>query len=278
MFQIGQINKLRVLRSTSVGLYLGDEEGNDVLLPNKYVTEDFKIDDLIDVFVYKDYEQRWVATTLTPFAKINEFAFLRVRSVSAHGAFMEWGLEKDLFVPFREQRIKMEEAHRYVVYIYEDTETQRLVASSKLNRYVNNDDLTIEAGEQVDILVFETTPLGFNCVINQKHKGLIYHSEIFQSVDVGDKLKAYIKLIRGEDEGIDLSLQPKGVKRLAEGTDKILDYLKKSKGFMTLNDKSDPLLIQKELNMSKKSFKNSLGILYKQRLVNIKDDGVHLIQ
>jgi uncharacterized protein len=277
MFSIGQINKLRILRTTSVGMYLGDEDGNDVLLPNKYVSEDFHIDDEIDVFVYKDYEQRWVATTLTPYAQLNEFAYLRVRSVSAHGAFMEWGLEKDLFVPFREQRIKMEEGRRYVIYIYEDEETQRLAASSKLNRYLDNNDLSIQAGEQVDLLVFETTPLGYNAIINQKHKGLIYHSEIFQPVEIGDSLKGYVKLIRGEDGGIDISLQPKGVKRLAEGTEIILDYLKKQKGFMPFNDKTDPMLIQKTFNISKKNFKNSLGILYKQRLVRIEHEGVHLV-
>lgn len=278
MFAIGEINTLRILRSTSVGLYLGDKDGNDVLLPNKYVSEDFKIDDLIDVFVYKDYEQRWVATTLTPFAKIHEFAYLRVRDVSQHGAFLEWGLEKDLFVPFREQRIKMESGRRYVVYIYQDEETQRLVASTKLNRFLSNEELSVAPGDKVNLLVMETTPLGYNVIINQRHKGLVYHNEIFQEIEVGDRLEGYIKLIRSEDNGIDVSLQPKGVKRLESGAQQILDVLKKSKGFLALHDKSEPSEIMRILNMSKKNFKNSVGILYKQRIISLEADGIRMIE
>lgn len=278
MFAIGEINTLRILRSTSVGLYLGDKDGNDVLLPNKYVSEDFKIDDLIDVFVYKDYEQRWVATTLTPFAKIHEFAYLRVRDVSQHGAFLEWGLEKDLFVPFREQRIKMESGRRYVVYIYQDEETQRLVASTKLNRFLSNEELSVAPGDKVNLLVMETTPLGYNVIINQRHKGLVYHNEIFQEIEVGDRLEGYIKLIRSEDNGIDVSLQPKGVKRLESGAQQILDVLKKSKGFLALHDKSEPSEIMRILNMSKKNFKNSVGILYKQRIISLEADGIRMVE
>jgi predicted RNA-binding protein (virulence factor B family) len=278
MFAIGEINTLRILRSTSVGLYLGDKDGNDVLLPNKYVSEDFKIDDLIDVFVYKDYEQRWVATTLMPFAKIHEFAYLRVRDVSQHGAFLEWGLEKDLFVPFREQRIKMESGRRYVVYIYQDEETQRLVASTKLNRFLSNEELSVAPGDKVNLVVMETTPLGYNVIINQRHKGLVYHNEIFQEIVVGDRLEGYIKLIRSEDNGIDVSLQPKGVKRLESGAQQILDVLKKSKGFLALHDKSEPSEIMRILNMSKKNFKNSVGILYKQRIISLAADGIRMIE
>jgi predicted RNA-binding protein (virulence factor B family) len=278
MFAIGEINTLRILRSTSVGLYLGDKDGNDVLLPNKYVSEDFKIDDLIDVFVYKDYEQRWVATTLMPFAKIHEFAYLRVRDVSQHGAFLEWGLEKDLFVPFREQRIKMESGRRYVVYIYQDEETQRLVASTKLNRFLSNEELSVAPGDKVNLVVMETTPLGYNVIINQRHKGLVYHNEIFQEIEVGDRLEGYIKLIRSEDNGIDVSLQPKGVKRLESGAQQILDVLKKSKGFLALHDKSEPSEIMRILNMSKKNFKNSVGILYKQRIISLAADGIRMIE
>ena len=278
MFAIGEINTLRILRSTSVGLYLGDKDGNDVLLPNKYVSEDFKIDDLIDVFVYKDYEQRWVATTLMPFAKIHEFAYLRVRDVSQPGAFLEWGLEKDLFVPFREQRIKMESGRRYVVYIYQDEETQRLVASTKLNRFLSNEELSVAPGDKVNLVVMETTPLGYNVIINQRHKGLVYHNEIFQEIEVGDRLEGYIKLIRSEDNGIDVSLQPKGVKRLESGAQQILDVLKKSKGFLALHDKSEPSEIMRILNMSKKNFKNSVGILYKQRIISLAADGIRMIE
>ncbi len=276
MFKIGDYNNLKIDRSTSVGLYLTDGEGNDVLLPNKYVKSSFTIGDEICVFVYKDYEQRWVATTLTPWFKINEFSSLRVRSVTEQGAFVECGLEKDLFVPHREQSIKMKEGFRYVVYVYEDTQTNRLVASSKINKYVNNEQLDIAAGDEVDLLIYETTPLGFNAIINQRYKGLIYHNEIFDEVKVGNKLKGYIKNIR-EDHTIDISLQAKGIKRLEEGAAFILSYLQTHEGILKLSDKSDPEKISALLKMSKKNFKKSIGILYKQKLIRILEDHIELV-
>lgn len=275
MLKIGQTNHLQILRKTSVGFYLGDEDGNDVLLPNKYCTDDLEIDDFIDVFVYKDYEQRWIATNLKPYVQLNQFAFLKIKSTSAVGAFLDWGLEKDLFVPFKEQNRKLEMNNYVVIYLYEDTQTQRLVASTKLNRFFKNEQIEIDPGSEVDLLVFETTPLGFNVVVNQQYKGLIYHTEIFRPINIGDQLKGYVKLIR-EDGGIDISLQPKGIKRLEAGSELILDYLKKHKGFLNLNDKSDPEEIMRILKMSKKNFKNSVGILYKQRLIRIEENGIHL--
>lgn len=276
MLKLGLYNKLEILRKTSVGLYLGDNEGNDILLPNKYCSPDMVIGDSIEVFVYKDHEQRWVATTLTPLVKANEFAYLRVASVSEIGAFLDWGLEKNLLVPFREQNIKMERGQSYVVYLYEDPHTQRLVASAKLNKFFKNDNIEIAPGSFVDLLVFETTPLGFNAVINQRYKGLIYHTDVYQKISIGDQLQGYIKLIR-EDGGIDISLQPKGVKRLESGSEKILDYLKSHKGFVNMNDKSSPEEILAKFQMSKKNFKQSIGILYKQRLIRIESDGIYLV-
>ena len=275
MLNLGVYNQLTILRRTSVGMYLGDEDGNDVLLPNKYIEETFQVGDVIDVFVYKDYEQRWIATTLKPYIQLHQFAFLRVRDVSPTGAFVEWGLEKDLLVPFKEQNTKMQAKQSYVVYLYKDEETERLVASCKLNRFLQNENLSINAGEEVDLLVFETTALGFNVIINQQHKGLIYHTEIFQPIHIGDQLRGFVKLIR-EDNGIDISLQPKGVQRLEEGAEKLINYLKKHKGFLPLTDKSEPDDILKLLQMSKKNFKKSLGILYKQRLVRLENDGTYL--
>lgn len=275
MLNIGQINTLQILRTTSVGMYLGDEEGNDILLPNKYIQPEFEIDDKIDVFVYKDYEQRWVATTLKPYVQINEFAFLKVKSASPIGAFLDWGLEKDLFVPFKEQNQKMEQGRSYVIYLYEDLQTERLVATTKLNRYFKNNELDIEPGTEVDLLVFETTPLGFNVVVEGKYKGLIYHSDIFQKVTIGDQLKGYIKLIR-EDGGIDISLQAKGVKQLEVGSEIIMNYLKKNKGILKLTDKSDAEEIMQILKMSKKNFKKSVGMLYKQRLIVLEKETILL--
>ncbi|MCC6447576.1 MAG: GntR family transcriptional regulator, partial [Chitinophagaceae bacterium] len=162
MLKIGDYNTLKIDRATSVGFYLTDGQGNDVLLPNKYIKKHFKVGNEITVFIYKDYEQRWIATTLNPWIKINEFASVRVRSVSDKGAFLEWGLEKDIFVPYREQSIKMKEGFRYIVYLYEDELTNRLVASSKINKFLNNENFDLEPGSEVDLLIFETTLLGFN--------------------------------------------------------------------------------------------------------------------
>lgn len=276
MFKIGEYNTLRIDRTTSVGFYLTDDEGNDVLLPNKYIKDDFNINDTIEVFLYKDYEQRWIATTLKPWIQIGEFASLRVRSATDNGAFLECGLEKDIFVPHREQSIKMLEGYRYVVYLYEDKQTNRLVASSKVNRFFQNENLDLQGGEEVDLLIFETTPLGFNAIVNQKYKGLIYHNEIFQDVKVGNKLKGYVKNIR-EDNSIDISLQPKGIKRLEEGAETILQYLKTHQGILHLTDKSAPEQIVSLLNMSKKNFKNSIGILYKQKLILLNEKNISLI-
>lgn len=276
MLHLGQLNQLTILRRTSVGIYLGDDEGNDILLPNKYCSDDMLIGEMTEVFVYKDHEQRWVATTLRPMAMINEFAYLRVKSASEVGAFMDWGLEKDLFVPFREQNQKMAQGQSYVVYLYEDKQTQRLVASAKLNRFFQNENIEIPPGSQVDLLVYETTPMGYNVVVDQRYKGLVYHGDVFKSIQVGDQLKGYVKLIR-EDGGIDISLQPKGVKRLEEGAERILQYLKTHKGYVALTDKSDAEDIKAALNMSKKNFKQSVGILYKQRMIRLEVDGIHLI-
>lgn len=276
MFKIGDYNKLKIDRNTSVGFYLTDGEGNDVLLPNKYIKDEYNIGDDITVFLYKDYDQRWIATTLTPWIKINEFASLRVRSVTDKGAFLECGLEKDIFVPHREQSIKMQEGYRYVVYLYEDNQTNRLVASSKINKFVNNEQLDISPGDQVDMLIFETTPLGFNAIINQKYKGLIYHDETFQEVKVGTKMKGFIKSIR-EDNTIDVSLHPKGIKRLEEGAETILSYLKKHQGILYLTDNSKPEEIVSLLKMSKKNFKKSIGILYKQKLIALNEKNISLL-
>lgn len=261
MLKLGQYNTLEILRKTSVGFYLGDNEGNDILLPNKYCSDEMEPGQSIEVFVYKDHEQRWVATTLTPLVKVNEFAYLRVKSVSDIGAFLDWGLEKDLLVPFREQNIKMERGQSYVVYLYEDAQTQRLVASAKLNKFFKNENIDIAPGSLVDLLVFETTPLGFNAVVEQQYKGLIYHTDLFQKINIGEQLQGYIKLIR-EDGGIDISLQAKGVKRLESGSEKILDYLKKNKGYVNLSDKSSPEEILGQISNEQKElqtvYRNSL--------------------
>lgn len=276
MITLGRTNTLIILREVSVGMYLGDSDGETVLLPKKFIEPEFRTGDEIEVFIYKDSDDRLIATRYQPYAEVGQFAFLNVSAVSQVGAFMDWGLEKDLFVPFKEQKHKMQEGHSYVVYIYIDEASQRIVASGKINKFINNDHLTIEQGQEVDLLVYNKTDLGFTCIINGKHKGLIYHNDLFTDLGVGDEVKGYVKLIR-ENNLIDLSLQNLGFKHVLSSTDKILEYLKHNEGYMNIHDKSSPDIIERKFNMSKATFKKAIGILYRQRKVTLHEDGVRLI-
>ncbi|MES2568169.1 MAG: S1-like domain-containing RNA-binding protein [Bacteroidota bacterium] len=277
MIKIGKTNALTILRQTPPGMYLGNDESEVVLLPNKYIEPDFKVGDQIDVFIYKDSEDRIIATRLKPYAEVNQFAFLNVSEASKVGAFLDWGLEKDLFVPFKEQKQKMIEGHNYVVYIYLDELTERIVASSKINKFISNETLEVEQGEEVDLLVYNETDLGFTCVINGMHKGLIYHNDVFTDLAIGDTTKGFIKMIR-EGNLIDLSLQNIGFKNVLSSTEKILEYLNAHDGYLELTDKSSPDLIERRFDMSKSTFKKSIGVLYRQRKVTLHDDGVRLLE
>lgn len=276
MITLGKYNNLEILRDTTVGLFLGDDEGNDVLLPNKYVPEEFEIGDHMDVFCYLDHEERIVATTLVPYVMVDQFQLLQVAEVNEYGAFMDWGLEKHLLVPFREQRNKMQEGQWYVVYCYLDEKTDRLVASNKLDKFLSNDTLTVQELDQVDLVVTRLTDLGWEVIINHKHKGLVYSNEIFKKVAVGDKLPGYIKNIR-PDNKIDVSLQPIGYKSMEPAANLIYEKLVASGGVLNLHDKSDPEVIKKMLQMSKKTFKKGIGALYKERKIEIKSDGIRLL-
>lgn len=281
MIEIGKYNTLTILRDTKVGLFLGnpteDPEGtHDVLLPNKYVPNDFEIGDEITVFIYLDHEERPVATTLEPYIFLNEFALLRVNYVNQIGAFMNWGMEKDILVPFKEQARPMEQGKRYLVYMYMDEKTNRLVASSKLNQFLNNDDITVEVGEEVDLIVSHITDLGINVIINEKHKGLLYKNEVYDDLRTGDRIVGFIKNIR-PDGKIDVSVRKLGFESIEPSSQVILDELKASRGFLRLNDNSHPEDIKTVLKMSKKTFKKAIGLLYKQKLIDIKDDGIHLL-
>jgi predicted RNA-binding protein (virulence factor B family) len=276
MIELGKTNTLVILRDTSVGMYLGDENGETVLLPKKFIEPEFRVNEEIDVFIYKDSEDRLIATRYKPYAEVGQFAFLNVSAINQVGAFLDWGLEKDLFVPFKEQKNKMQEGYSYVVYIYLDEASQRIVASGKINKFISNDELTVEQGEEVDLLVYNKTDLGFTCIINGLHKGLIYHNDLFTDLEVGDDVKGYIKLIR-ENNLIDLSLQNLGFKHVLSSTDKILEYLRANDGFMNLTDKTSPDIIERKFNMSKATFKKSIGVLYRQRKVTLHEDGVRLI-
>jgi predicted RNA-binding protein (virulence factor B family) len=275
MLHLGIKNTLRILRGTGVGMFLGDEEGNDVLLPKKYVPENAIVGEDIEVFIYRDSEDRIIATNLEPKIQLNQFACLQVKSVTAIGAFLDWGLEKDLFVPFREQNKKMEEGRWYAVYLYLDEETDRLVASCKVNRYFEKENIDLLIGQEVDLLIFEETDLGLNAVINNKYKGLIYENEIFQRIKIGTRTKGFVKNLR-DDNRVDLSLQKQGYANVEPNAARILEKLKANNGFLDLTDKSDSNYVMYQLEMSKKTFKKAVGALYRQKIIRIEEDGIYL--
>ncbi len=253
MIEIGKYNTLKILRHTSVGLYLGDEEGEDVLLPNKYCPEDYKLEDMIEVFVYLDYAERKVATNIKPLILLDQFALLRVTAVANVGAFLDWGLEKDLMVPFREQRQKMKEGRWYIVYLDIDTETNRLYASNRVEKYIQNEVLTVVEGEEVDLLVLTKTDLGYTVIVNNAHKGLIFENEIFQEINIGDKTKGYVKKIREENK-IDISLQAIGYEKFNDvNSELIYNTLVTNNGFLSITDKSSPEEIYLQFGISKKA-------------------------
>lgn len=274
--QIGKKNTLKVLRDTSVGMFLGDEEGQDVLLPNKYVPRDQHLDVDIEVFVYKDSEDRLVATTLEPLVQLHEFACLKVVGVNNAGAFLDWGLEKDLLLPHKQQTDKLEVGDWAVVYVYLDENTDRLAASCKLNKFFEFENIELTQGQEVDLLVYKTTDLGLNVVINNKYTGLIYENEIFKRAAWGERLKGFIKNIRPEG-GIDVSLQQQGYQQIEPTAQLILEKLKANEGFLPLTDKSDPIAVAEVLEMSKKTFKKAVGLLYKQQLITLETEGIRLV-
>lgn len=276
MIELGNYNTLKIVRDTSVGLFLEDDEGTDVLLPNKYVPETYEMEDEISVFCYLDYDERPISTTLKPYIIRNTFALLKVAEVNDYGAFMDWGLEKHLLVPFREQRDKMKDGQWYVVYCYLDEKSFRLVASNKLNKFLNNENLTVEQNEEVDLVITSKTDLGWEVIINNTHKGLVFFNDVYKKIAVGDVTKGFVKNIR-PDNKIDVSLEPIGHKSLEPAANIIYEKLVANNGFLDLHDKSDPEKIKKVLQMSKKMFKRGVGILYKERKIEITKDGIKKI-
>ncbi len=272
----GEFNLLTAKRRTLNGYYLVDAEDNEVLLPNKYVPSGMKPDDEISVFIYKDSEDRIIATTIKPYIMLNEFAVLEVVDINAIGAFLDWGLEKDLLVPFSEQSLRMQVGSSYPVYLFLDEKTQRLAASAKINKFLDTENITVYNGDEVELLICNSTDLGINVIINSIHKGLLYDNELFQAVSEGDIITGWIKNVR-PDNKIDVSLQKQGYVNVEPNAQKILDKLKENNGFLNLTDKSDPIIILAKLEMSKKTFKKSIGLLYKQKIIRIEKDGIYIV-
>lgn len=276
MIEIGRYNSLKIARIVPPGAILIDDEENEVLLPNKYVPQDAKDEDVLDVFVYTDSEDRIVATNLVPKVMRNEFACLEVKDVNNIGAFMDMGLEKDLLVPFSEQQKNMRPGQWHMVYMYLDQITKRLAASAKIHYYIESENVELEKDEEVDLVIGETTPLGTAVIVNNKYQGLVYENEVFQELLKGEKMRGYVKEVR-EDGKVDISLRKTGLDLLEDGAARIIERLKLNNGKLALHDKSSPEEIQMMLQMSKKNFKRSLGNLYKEKLVVITDQGIELV-
>jgi predicted RNA-binding protein (virulence factor B family) len=276
MLKLGQINTLTALRQTDKGTYLVDDESNEVFLPNKYVTDVIKIKDTIDVFLYKDSENEMLATTRFPKIKLNEYAALEAIEVSRYGAFFDWGLEKDLLVPYRQQAEPIEEGYYYVVFLYLDEESQRLVGSTKINNTLEKSSVDLKIGDEVDLLAYQETEMGISVIVNNTYQGMLFQNEVFNDIKIGDRLIGYVKKIR-TDNKVDISLNRFGYRGVDANIKKLQKALADNNGFLNLNDKSSPKEIADQLGMSKKVFKKAVGALYKQKRLEINEKGIKLI-
>lgn len=289
--ELGKYNKLRVVKKAykhtgarigdkeEFGLYLDGGDDGEILMPEKYVPEGTEIGDEVTAFVYLDQDERPVATTEKAFAQAGEFAYLECAWVNQYGAFLDWGVTKNLFCPFREQKRKMEVGEMYIVYIYVDEESYRLVASAKIDKFLGNiadaDPKVYHHGSKVDLLVWQKTDLGFKVIIDNKYGGLIYDDQIFKYVHSGDRMDGYIDVIR-TDGKIDCTLQPTGIRQTEDFAKVLLDYLKSHNGVCNMGDKTDAEDIKHEFHVSKKVFKHAIGDLYKRRLITVEPTRIAL--
>lgn len=274
MVALGDYNELEIIKQVDFGVYLDSEDG-EILLPQKYLPEDYRVGDLLRVFVYRDSEDRIIATTQQPKAKVGDFAALEVKQTSNYGAFLDWGLEKDLFVPFQNQRDKMQAGRKYVVYVYLDENSDRIVATAKYEKYLDKNPADLREGDEVDLLVAGYSDLGVKVIINNRYQGILYKNEVFRQLNLGDKTIGYIRKIR-EDQKIDVSLQRSGYAEVPDAAEQILQKLKAAGGKLPLSDNSSPEAIYEILGMSKKTFKKALGSLYRNGSIILKPDSIAL--
>ena len=273
--KLGKYNQLEVVKEVDFGVYLNGDEDGEILLPKRYVPEGTKPGDILNVIIYLDMEERLVATTLQPYVQVGEFACLEVAWVNQFGAFLNWGLMKDLFVPFREQKMKMQKGKRYVVYVHLDEESYRIVASAKVEHFLSTEKPDYQPGQEVEVLVWQRTELGYKVIVENKFSGMLYHNEIFQPLEVGMRLTAFIKQVR-PDGKIDLVLQKAGARKVDDFSEVLWQYIKDNDGFTPLNDKTDAEVIYHTFGVSKKTFKKAVGDLYKKRRIVLEEDGIHL--
>ncbi len=273
--ELGQINALQLDRLTTPGAYLLAADGNDVLLPGPYLTPDMKEGDLVEVFLYTDSEDRLVATTLTPTAKLDEMALFEVVDTAPFGAFMNWGLSKDLLVPNMFQKTPFKVGEKRFLRVIYDERTHRLVGTEKLGDFFERKVKGLAINKEVNILIIAKTPLGFKCIVNDKYEGLIYHNEIFENIELGDRRVAYVKTVR-KDGNVDLTLRKPGTKKSGGSSDKVLGLLKQNGGIMPYNYKSDAELIRDVFGLSKKDFKRALTTLQENGSIEVKDTGIYV--
>lgn len=274
--QLGKYNQLEVVKEVDFGMYLDGDEDGEILLPKRYVPEGCKPGDVLNVFIYLDMDERLVATTLDPYVQVGEFACLEVAWVNQFGAFLDWGLMKDLFVPFREQKAKMQKGGRYIVHVHLDDESYRIVASAKVEHYLSKEKPTYKPGEEVHILVWQRTDLGYKVIVDNRFSGMLFHNEIFQPLEIGMQMKAFVKHVR-EDGKIDLVLQRSGARNVEDFAEVLLQFIKDNNGYTSVNDKTDAETIYQTFGVSKKTFKKAVGDLYKKRLIILEPDGIRLV-
>ncbi|HET9571149.1 MAG TPA: S1-like domain-containing RNA-binding protein [Bacteroidales bacterium] len=272
---LGKVNPLKVVKVVDFGVYLDGGSDGEILLPKRYVPESCEIGDTLSVFIYNDSEDRLIATTEKPLVMVGEFATLEVVEVNEVGAFLDWGLMKNLMVPFREQKIKMEAGRRYPVFVFVDFDSKRITASAKIEKFVDESKPELEVGQEVDLLIYKKTDMGWKAIVNQQYTGVLYDNEIFREVHTGDSLKGFVKLIRPDDK-IDLMLQKPGFEKIDDFALKLLDLLKQNDGYLPYTDKSPADAIYEEFGISKKTFKKAVGDLYKKRLILLEPDGIRL--
>lgn len=274
---LGKMNPLKVVKIVDFGVYLDGSSDGEILLPTRYVPENCQVDDVVSVFIYNDSEDRLIATTLTPLAMVGEFACLEVESVNEVGAFLDWGLMKQLLVPFREQHAKMREGGRYPVFIYVDFDSKRIVASAKLEKFIDSSHPELEVNQQVELLIYKKTEMGWKAIINQQYSGVIYFNEVFHPLEIGQKITGYVKLIR-EDDKIDLMLQKTGFEKIDDFALKLHELLKEADGFLPFTDKSPADDIYEQFGISKKTFKKAVGDLYRKRIITLGENGISLVK
>jgi predicted RNA-binding protein (virulence factor B family) len=273
--ELGKFNQLEVVKEVDFGVYLDGGDEGEILLPTRYVPEGCQVGELLNVFLYLDMDERLIATTFTPLAQVGQFACLEVSWVNEHGAFLNWGLMKDLFVPFGEQKQKMEVGRKYVVHVHLDDESYRIVASAKVDRYLSKETPSYEPDEEVDILIWQKTDLGYKAIIENKYSGLLYENEVFRTLPIGSSTTAFVKQVR-PDGKVDLMLQKPGFEKIDDFARTLLTYLKQHGGHTPLGDKSPADEIYATFGVSKKTFKKGVGELYKKRLILLDEEGIRL--